>query len=350
MVTSGYTGRSRFGIILIFMAVVLLVSMVFASSVGAVKVPLWDIYRIVLNKTFSIVSAVDQISVSNSFIVWQVRLPRVVLSAMVGASLAVSGAVLQGIFRNPMAEPYIIGVSFGGAFGATLVILFGSGFGLISSLSIPLFAFAGALATTMVVYRLSRVGGSIPISALILSGIAISSFLSALISLMMTLKSSDLYTLIFWLMGGFSAKNWHHVAIIAPFILLSFPVVLVYSKDLNVMLLGGERAKQLGVDVDKVKKILIAASAMLAGAAVSVSGLIGFVGLIIPHTVRMIIGPDNRILIPSTALAGAIFLVMADTMSRIILAPKELPVGIITALFGAPFFIYLLRLRKDSLI
>lgn len=324
--------------------------MVFASSVGAVHVPFREVYRITAEQLFSIFDLSKAADLETStYIIWQVRLPRVILSVLVGASLAISGAILQGIFKNPMAEPYIIGVSFGGAFGATIVILFGAGFGLVTTFSIPLFAFTGALIASVVVYRLASVGGRVPVSALILSGIAISSFLSALISLMMAFKGRDLYTLVFWLMGGFSARNWYHVGMVLPFFIIAFPVVFAFARELNVMLLGDERAKQLGIDVEKAKKYLIVASALLAGAAVSVSGLIGFVGLIIPHVVRLIIGPDHRLLIPCVALAGGIFLVFADTLSRVLLPPTEIPVGIITALFGAPFFIYLLRSKRQFL-
>lgn len=330
--------------------IVLLAEMIFASSVGAVHVPFREVYRIIAGQLFSIfdLRPASELETS-SYIIWQVRLPRVLLSALVGASLAISGAILQGVFKNPMAEPYIIGVSFGGAFGATLVILFGTGFGLVTTFSIPLFAFTGALIASFAVYHLARVGSRVPVSSLILSGIAISSFLSALISLMMAFKGRDLYTLVFWLMGGFSARNWYHVGMVLPFLVVAFPVVFAFARELNVMLLGDERAKQLGIDVERTKKYLIVASALLAGAAVSVSGLIGFVGLIIPHVVRLIIGPDHRLLIPCVTLSGALFLVFADTLSRVLIPPAEIPVGIITALFGAPFFIYLLRAKRGSL-
>ncbi|MCL5292629.1 MAG: iron chelate uptake ABC transporter family permease subunit [Actinobacteria bacterium] len=333
--------RRRYAPILL-LAVALLAGLTIASAFGAVNIPIRSVIRF-------LTEAPPAEASTDAFIFWQVRLPRVVLGALVGASLALAGVILQGLFKNPMAEPYVVGVSFGGALGASIVILFGGAAGYFRFFGVPGAAIAGAFATTFLVYRIARVGSRVPISTLILSGVAISSFMSAVISLMMALKSTDLNNLIFWLMGGLSARNWNHVLMVLPFMAAGFPLAMAYARDLNAVSLGDEKAYQLGIDVENTKRILIAASAMLAGAAVSVSGLIGFVGLIIPHVVRLIIGPDHRLLMPCSALAGALFLVFADTLARLILVPQELPVGIVTALFGAPFFIYLLRSGKRSL-
>ncbi|MHB0977182.1 MAG: FecCD family ABC transporter permease [Candidatus Aquicultorales bacterium] len=318
----------------------LFMAMAVSSVFGAVTIPLRSIVSLVTGGTAD---------ATDAFIFWQVRLPRVVLAALVGASLAAAGVILQGLFKNPMAEPYIVGISFGGALGATLVILFGGTAHYFSFVGVPGAAIVGALLTTFLVYRLASLGSRVPVSALILSGVAVSSFMSAVISLLMALKSSDLSNLIFWLMGGLSARNWNHVLMVLPFMAVGFPVALLFGRDLNIISLGEDRAHQLGLNVEVAKKILIAVTAVLAGAAVSVSGLIGFVGLITPHVMRLLIGPDHRLLLPSSAIAGALFLVFADTLARTLLAPVELPVGIVTAHYGAPFFIYLLRNRKRSL-
>lgn len=321
------------------LAIALVLGVAMAASLGAVSIPLRD----------ALTGSGTAVSATNEFIFWQVRLPRVVLSALVGAALAVAGAILQGLFRNPLAEPYVAGVSFGGALGATLVMLFGGVIGQMTVLSVPAAAFAGALLATFVVYRLARVGAAVPVSTLILAGIAVSSFLSAVISLLMVLQGEDLLTLVFWLMGGLSARSWLHVRMVLPFMAVGFPLALVFARELNLFLMGEERASQLGVDAERAKRVLLVAAALLSGAAVAVSGLIGFVGLIIPHVVRLVIGPEHRVLLPAVALFGALFLVGADTIARLLIAPAEIPVGVVTALFGAPFFIYLLRTKRGSL-
>jgi len=325
------------------LGLMLLGALVLAGAVGAVRVSPGEI----ISASTAIFTGTDSLS-AGEFIWLRVRLPRIILSAVVGASLAISGTVLQGLFRNPMAEPYIIGVSSGGALGATLVLMFGQGL-MFLSLSLPVFAFLGALAATGLVYGLSRVDGRISTTTLLLSGIAVSSFVSALIALLMTLHGEDLYAVFFWLMGSFSARNWGHVRMILPFFVVGFAVSFFYYRELNVMLLGDDKAAHLGVDLEKAKPVLLAATALLAGAAVSVSGLIGFVGLIIPHIVRLIIGPDHKTLIPAAALGGAFFLLVADIIARTVLAPTEIPIGIVTSLFGAPFFIYLLRTRRRTI-
>jgi iron complex transport system permease protein len=330
-------------VIIAFLTVLLFASLVYALSVGAVFLPLRLIIKEAFDPWFKGNLPVE------SYILWQVRLPRVILSALVGAALALSGVILQGLFRNPMAEPYVIGVSFGGALGATIVLLFGGSMTFLSAISLPLSAFIGAIAVSWLVYRIARVGSQVPVSTLLLSGIAVSAFISAIISLMMALRGEDLHTVIFWLMGSFSARNWRHVEMVLPFLVVGFLLTLAFHRELNLMLLGEEKAAQLGVEIEKSKKVLLAAAALMAGAAVSVSGLIGFVGLVVPHMVRLVIGPDHKFLIPGSAVGGALLLLIADALARQLMPPSEIPVGIITALFGAPFFLYLLKVKKSSL-
>lgn len=282
-------------------------------------------------------------------IILQIRLPRVLLAALVGLGLAISGAVMQGLFRNPMADPYIIGISSGAALGAALSITLGGLWGLGGFYSTPVMAFLGAIGASLLVYNIARVGGRVPVATLLLSGIAIASFLSALTSLIMYTAGESLHQIMFWVMGGLWGRSWRHILIAAPPILAGSTVLCLFSRDLNVMLLGDEEAYHLGVGVEKLKLILLGAASLVAGVAVSVSGVIGFVGLIVPHIMRILVGPDHRILLPSSALAGGAFLIWADALSRTVIAPTELPVGIVTALTGAPFFLYLLKKRRDSL-
>lgn len=279
-------------------------------------------------------------------IVFQVRLPRTVVGVLVGASLGIAGTTVQGIFRNPMAEPYTVGVSAGAALGAVSTIAFGLTF--FGIYTIPVMSFALGLGAILLVYRVAKVGGRLPVGVLLLAGIAVSLFLSSIVSLLMYTAGEELHGMVFWMMGGLWARNWNHVLMITPFVVVASGVIYYFSRGLNAMLLGGEQAQQLGVEVERMKKILLIFSALITSAAVSVSGIIGFVGLIVPHMMRILIGSDHRILFPASALGGGIFLVWADVVSRTVLAPVELPVGIVTAMVGAPFFIYLLRRKKYS--
>ncbi|KXB01832.1 hypothetical protein AKJ41_00155 [candidate division MSBL1 archaeon SCGC-AAA259O05] len=279
-------------------------------------------------------------------IILQVRLPRVITGALVGASLGVAGTTIQGIFRNPMAEPYTVGVSAGASLGAVSSIALGLSF--FGMYTIPFMSFLFGLGAILLVYNVAKVKGRLPIGVLLLAGIAVSLFLSSIVRMLMYTAGEELHGMVFWVMGGLWARNWTHVFMILPFISVGSGVIYYYSRGLNAMLLGEEQAQQLGHNVEKMKKILLILSALITSAAVSVSGIIGFVGLIIPHIMRILIGSDHRILIPASALGGGIFLVWADAVSRAMLAPIDLPVGIITAMAGGPFFIYLLRREKYS--
>jgi iron complex transport system permease protein len=279
-------------------------------------------------------------------IIIQIRLPRILLGVLVGAALATAGCAMQGVFKNPMACPYVIGVSSGAALGATFAL---ATLAQISTYTLPLTAFIGAIAAVFLVYNIARVGGRLPTETLLLAGIAVAIFLSAITSFMLYMSGENLHGIMFWLMGGLAGKGWSHVMIALPWICIGTVVIYIFARGLNVMLLGEESAQHLGIDVEKLKKIMIVSAALITASAVAVSGIIGFVGLIIPHIMRILVGPDHRILIPSAVMAGGIFLVWSDTIARTIMAPTEIPVGIITALFGAPFFLYLLRRRKRAM-
>ena len=285
-------------------------------------------------------------SAVNRAIIWELRLPRVALAALVGAALAVAGATFQALFRNPMADPYVIGVSSGAALGATLALLLALNFRFLGVGAVPLLAFTGALGTVVVVYQLGRVGNAVSLLTLLLAGIAVGSFLSALVSLLVYFAGQRLHQVVFWLMGGFEGADWSKVRLALPYFALGTAVILVHARELNALLLGEDTALHLGVEVERAKKLLLAGAALLTATAVAVSGLIGFVGLVVPHALRLLGGPDHRYLIPASALAGAALLVAADTLARTIIAPTELPVGLITALSGGPFFLYILRNRK----
>jgi len=277
-------------------------------------------------------------------IILSLRFPRALSAGLVGAGLSVSGAIFQALLRNPLADPYILGVSSGAAVGAIVAILMG-----LNSLSfgLPLASFIGAFLTILVVFYFGRQDGKIHPNTLLLAGVITSSFLSALIMFFISIsQKEELRTIIFWLMGDFSFSNYQAVGIIFPYILLAFFVLYFRARQFNLILSGEESALQLGVDVERLKLFSYLFASLITAASVSVCGLIGFVGLIIPHSVRLAFGSDHRLLLPSSALVGASFLIASDTLGRTLLAPVELPVGVITATLGGPFFIYLLRTRR----
>lgn len=339
-------GRGRQGACLLVLGVVLLITFFYAASLGAVSFSKKEIFCIVVEKITGHAFPAMEISTAKRDIFLQIRLPRVFLAALVGASLAVAGATFQGLFRNPLADPYIIGVSSGAALGASLAVVSGLSWGWAGLGAVPLLAYAGGLATIILVYRVSRQGDAVPILMLLLAGIAVSAFLTALVSLFIYFSGERLHQIVFWMMGGLSGAKWNYLRIMIPYVLVGFGVIYFFARELNALLLGEETAAYLGIEVEKLKKVFLAAASLLVAAAVSTSGIIGFVGLVVPHMVRLVAGPDHRFLLPVSALCGAILLIGADTLARTVLAPAELPVGIITALLGAPFFLYLLRKRR----
>lgn len=274
-------------------------------------------------------------------IVMNVRLPRIFVAAVAGFALGTAGTVMQGFFRNPMADPTIIGISSGAAVGAVAVIVYSL------SVSLQLAAFVGALSAAGLVYGLATKNGRTGIATLLLAGIAVQMFLGAIVSYMMHASDDEgLRAAVYWLMGNLLHKTWSDVTVSIPPVLIGFGVLMFYARDLNIMLLGEGEAHTLGVNTRRTKLVLLAVSSIVTAAAVAVAGVIGFVGLIVPHATRLVVGPDHRILIPTSGLAGAIFLVSADAVARASLGGEALPVGIVTSLVGVPFFLYLLRKRE----
>ncbi len=345
-----YQGRVwRWRALTVLLLLVLGLTVVLCTTIGPAQVSFADVMAILLRRLPLAGNYIPRGNWPESFetIVLQMRLARVVLAALAGAGLAASGVILQGLLQNPMADPYILGISSGAGLGATVVMLSGPAALLLGIYTVPLAAFASAIVTAFVVYSLARVGKRARMTTMILAGIAVGSFLTALTSYFMIMNGQNVHQVLFWLMGGFAGRGWEHVKVLLPYILTGLTLMLLYTRKLNVLLLGEESAQHLGIDVERMKQVLLGAATLTAASTVAVSGIIGFVGLIIPHAVRLIVGPDHRVLLPTTALTGAIFLVLADAAARTAAAPEEIPVGVITALCGGPFFIYLLRKKSD---
>ena len=276
------------------------------------------------------------------WVFWNVRMPRVLLAGLVGAALACSGTAMQAIFRNSMADPFVIGVSSGAAVGATVAGMLGLG-AVLGVLAAPMFAFVSAVVAAFSVYTLGSVRGKVYVDSLLLSGVAVAAFLGAIVSFLIYFARLQYHQLIFWLLGSLTLASWDIVQILVFPVIAGAVVVFLYGRDLDALLLGEETAHNLGANPEFLKKLMLFVSALMAAAAVAFVGVIGFVGLIIPHISRLIVGSNHRTLVPAATLAGAIFLIAADMLARTAVAPTELPVGIITALCGGPFFLYLLR-------
>jgi iron complex transport system permease protein len=328
------------------------VTLVLSLNLGFSQISFSNISKILIKHTpiLGSFTGFPDISPVEETIIINIRLPRILGGAIAGAALSAAGVVYQGIFRNPMADPYVIGASAGAALGAACVIVFGFGFKLLGVNSISIFAFLGSLIVVLLVYNISRVGTRVPITNLLLSGIAVSIFLSSMVTFMQVIAGEKLHMLMFWLMGSFSYTEWKDVWSVLPLIAIGIGVTYIYTRDLNLLVLGDEEAQHLGVEVEKVKRILIVSGALVTASAVSVGGLIGFIGIIIPHLMRILIGPDHRALLPASVIFGASFLVICDSIARVAMSPAELPVGVITALSGAPFFLYLLRRKREGYI
>jgi cobalamin transport system permease protein len=318
----------------------------FALLWGAADIPPVTVARILLHRLGLPIEA-DWPRTWGS-IIWEVRLPRVLLAGLVGAVLAYSGATYQGVFRNPLAEPYLIGVASGAGLGAALVIVspLGATYGPLSP--VPAAAFAGAMTAVMLTYLLARVGPVVPVTSLILAGVAVSSVAGAGISYLMITNNDRTLSILSFLLGGFNTASWERMWLLLPYAAVAAALLLPYGRTLNVLQLNEEQARQLGVNVDAVKLTLLAVASLATAAAVAVSGIIGFVGLLVPHATRLIWGPDYRRLLPLSAVLGASFLILADLLARSVAPPHEIPVGIITAFVGAPFFLYLLRRQRRA--
>lgn len=315
-------------------------------SLGSVRIPLAQVWLAMTGLLPGVEWRAEPVWET---IILQVRLPRVLLAALVGAGLGVSGAVLQGLFRNPMADPGLIGVSSGAALGAVAAL--SAGLGAFSPWAVPGAAFAGGTLVVLVVYEVARVGGRTPLSTLLLAGLAVSSLCGAAVSLILTLSEEFvLRELIFWLMGSLHGKGWQHAAVAAAPIALGAAALSGFGRELNLLLSGEAEAKAMGVPVERTKGALLLLSSFVTGVAVSMSGVVSFVGLMVPHLVRLGWGADHRLLTPASALAGAAFLMLADLVARTAVRPAELQLGVVTAFVGVPFFLYLLRKRRREVL
>jgi iron complex transport system permease protein len=318
---------------------------VVSTGMGYIEIPVGAVIKIILSKISGQTSLIEGMDDLFSVVVFEVRLPRILSAAIVGGGLAISGVVFQGILLNPLADPYTLGVSAGAAFGASLALLLSMG--LPGTFSVPLFAFIGAAATLLFVIYLSSSSGGVYSNNLILSGIIVAAILSAGISFLKFIADEQVAVIIFWLMGSFSSKTWADVGLTLALVGFGFCVFIFYARDLNLMSLGNRTASSLGVDTRKVTIMLLITASLVAAICVSVSGIIGFVGLLVPHMMRLITGPDNRRLMPVSLLAGAILLLVADTLTRAVL-PSEIPIGVLTALIGGPFFCYIFRKQQTT--
>lgn len=325
---------TRRRIVLPILVAVLLLLMLAATMIGIVG--------------FSPASVVDNLwrGISGDgadVIFWNLRLPRIVLCVLIGAVLSVSGGTYQAVFRNPLTDPYVLGISSGASLGAAVAILLGlegSFFG------VGLLALATALLTVVLIYKIASLGNRMHTATLLLTGVCFTFLATAIVSFLMVINQDKMDRIIFWTMGSFASVSWTDVLIMLPVAVAGIAVVLYHSKDLNLLLVGSETAKSLGVEVEKVKKILLLATTLMVAFAVSACGVIGFVGLVVPHCIRLVAGSDNRLIIPYSTVVGGIFLLLCDTLARTVLMPSEIPVGSVTALVGAPMFIYLLYKSK----
>jgi iron complex transport system permease protein len=281
-------------------------------------------------------------------ILLQIRLPRVVLVALTGAALACSGTAYQGLFRNPLADPYLIGVASGAGLGAIAVIALRAAHPLIGAPLVPVGAFAGALLTVALVYAIGRVGRSTPITTLLLAGVAVGTLATSIATFLLLRLSQQSARVLAFLLGGYGGAGWDAVLAVAPFTLLGCALLYLYARPLNLLLFDDQQARQLGVDVERVTLVIVIAATLTTAAAVAFSGLIGFVGLIVPHIGRLLVGADHRRLLPLATLGGAGFLLLADLLARTVIAPEELPLGVVTAFVGAPFFLWLLRRARRA--
>lgn len=322
-------------------AVLLVAAVVTCVSFGSTDIPFRDVLRVIAGKSLGLGSgaAVER---SHELIVWNVRLPRVLLAATVGGGLSIVGAAMQATFRNPLAEPGILGWSSGGALFAVLAIY--AGVHQQWFFVLPVAAFAGTLATAWAVYRISSLGGFVENTALLLSGVAVGTLFVSLTTFVLSVSNAwSMKEMLFWIMGGVDSRTWAHFAAAFFPVSAASAAVAFHARDLNAMLLGPETAKTVGVDVERSTRRLMVLSSLIVGAGVAVSGIVGFVGLVVPHVARLVVGVDHRRLLPASFVAGAVFLPTADLLARTAMAPREIRLGVITSFVGVPFFLFLLR-------
>ncbi|MGE0501842.1 MAG: FecCD family ABC transporter permease [Rhizobiaceae bacterium] len=341
------TARAR--VTIVVLGVALIATALFSTTSGASDASPWAVLADWFSGNESALSARDRV------IVYDIRLPRIVLGILIGAALAVSGAVMQGLFRNPLADPGLVGVSAGAALGAVSVIVLGGTVllpitAIFGFYALPMTAFAFALATTLLLYRIATRQGQTSVATMLLAGIAIAALASALMGLLIFMADDrQLRDLTFWNLGSLAGATWTKIAAVAPIIVVALATTGFVARGLNALALGEATARHLGVPVQRLKNVGIFAVSAAVGASVAVSGGIGFVGIVVPHLLRLLMGPDNRYLLPASALLGASLLLLADAVSRTIVAPAELPIGIVTAAAGAPFFLWILLRRRGIL-
>ncbi|MEE0515525.1 MAG: iron ABC transporter permease [Emergencia sp.] len=333
------------GISLIGAAVVILVCTFF----GAADITIRDTLIILANKAGGFFSEEAAAFGAKATIIWKLRFPRTLLAFLTGGALAVCGGVYQAIFKNPMADPFVLGISSGAAFGATIGIVLSIPATFLGMNTVSAFAFAGALLSIFFVYHIAKVGRQANTTSLLLCGVAVNQLLTAVISFVMLISANEMKKIYFWTLGSFSARGWDHVTTVLPYIVIGLAVVFLFARELDIMVLGDETAVRFGVNVERNKRILFVVTSLMMAACVSVSGIIGFVGLVSPHIVRLIFGPVHRRLLPMSFVLGGIVLCICDTIARSVMA-AEIPVGIITAIVGAPFFIYLLRAKHTEVM
>ncbi|WP_232782963.1 iron ABC transporter permease [Bacillus sp. BA3] len=346
-IRTNLTTKWTFAYLIAFL--ILLFAMTVGISFGSVSVPIPVLLKIIGKEIFHLpISADPDVMLTN--IVMNIRLPRVLLAGLVGASLAIAGAAFQGLLRNPLADPYTLGISSGASVGAVLTIFLNISLPFIGLYTLPALSILCSVLTMLCVLTFAKkMDRSMKVETIILTGIIFSSFLSAFISLMIALTGDELRQIIGWLMGSVSMRGWNYIAIILPFFIIGSLILIMNTSELNAMTFGEDRAKHLGVNVKRRKMWILIAGSTLTGAAVAVSGAIGFVGLVIPHFVRKIWGPDHKHLLPLSLLIGSGFLILADFVARTVIAPSELPIGVITSLIGAPAFaLILLKRRREG--
>lgn len=349
------TRKSSYILTSLFIALILVIGI--SLLVGAYDLSISAILEIVQQKVFAANGSSQNSVGADSYLLFQIRLPRILLAGITGAGLAITGAAIQGLFRNPLADPSLIGITSGAMLFAVLAIvlmtsILGALSGLFQQFLIVSFAFLGGLSTTYIVYFLSRKNGKTYVMTMLLAGIAITALAGAVTGIFIYLSDDQqLRDITFWSLGSFSGTSWTHLLIAIPIVIPGILLLDRYSNALNAIMLGEHEAEYLGVRVEKVKTNIIILTSVIVGVCIALSGIIGFVGLVIPHFIRLINGSDYRFLMKFSALGGAIFMIIADNIARIIIAPAELPIGILSALIGGPFFLWLLvRTKKESLL